>query len=116
MEQGLGKRREGAGNSARLFVFVCFSELRLLKKGTGTGEMEMSMRQTPSAHFTNPFSQKKKKEANGQMAQMVSASGFTNDCCSSAAAKYARRRNMHGVLRALACVSCAALASIRQTC
>lgn len=82
------KRWEGAGNSARLSVFVCFSELKLLRGDWRDG----------NEHATNVFSSfhktifpPKKKEANGQMAQMVSASCFTNDCCSTAAAKYAQR-------------------------
>lgn len=92
-EQGLGKRREGAGNSARLFVSVRFSELQLLKRGTGTGGMEMSMRQTPSAHFTNPFSQKKKKgkKLMGRWHKWCQHPVSQMTAAPTAAAKYARR-------------------------
>lgn len=110
MEQGSGKRWEGAGNSARLFVFVCFGGLKLFEKGTGTGEMEMSIRQTPSAHFTKPFFPKKRKKLMGRWHK------WCQHPVSQMTAAPPRRRNMRGVLRALACVSlCAELALIRQT-
>lgn len=49
-EQGLGKKMgKGAGNSAHLCVFVCFSELKRLKKGTGD-------RRDGNEHATNVFS------------------------------------------------------------